>query len=221
MRKKLIFLIAIFCCFSLLLGCKTTHTLDGFVSELRSNCFESVDSTLKITAGYGFIEENRAQDGTVNKRYHLLTFRLLGVQTENVTYSLTLNYHEKDYHATFKLNPVLHGYTATIEIENFNLNEFDLSLSNGSNVQSVHMLSTLPKNTISYQTALLHLQNKQSQLINSYYDENGKFTAEICAKVIVKDAHPYWYIGLSTRENTKALLIDGFNGELLAIRDVF
>ena len=221
MKKKLIFLIAIFCCFSLLFGCKTKPNLNGYVSELRSNCFESVDSPLKITAGYGFIEENKAQDGTVNKRYYLLTFRLLGVQTENVTYSLTLNYQDKAYHATFKLSPVLHGYTAGIEIDNFDLNEFDITLSNGSNVQNVHMLSTLPKNTISYQTALMHLQEKQSQLINSYYDENGNFTAEICAKVIVKDSHPYWYIGLSTKDNTKALLIDGFNGELLAIRDVF
>ncbi len=221
MRKKLIFLIAIFCCFSLLLGCNTTPSLNGYVSELRCNYFESENSPLKITAGYGFVEENATKDGTVNKRYYLLTFRLLGTQTENVTYSLTLNHQEKEYHATFKLNPVSHGYTASIEIDDFSLNEFDLSVSNGSNIQNVHMKSTVPENTITYQDALVHLQNKQSELINSFYDENGKFTAEICLKIMVKNAHPYWYIGLSTKESTKALLIDGFTGELLAIRDVF
>ena len=221
MRKKLTFLIAIFCCFCLLGACKNTATLTEYVSELRSNCYESVDSDLKITAGYGFIEENKAQDGSVNKRYYILTFRLLGVQTENITYSLTLKHNDTDYRATFKYSPILHGYTAGIELDNFSLDEFDFSLSNSSNVQSVHMKSTMPKNTISYQKALLCLQNKQGELINSYYDETGKFTAEICAKVIVKDAHPYWYVGLSTKDNTKALLIDGFNGEVLAIRDVF
>ena len=221
MRKKLIFLTTIFCCFTLLFGCQSNPTLTQHVSELRSNCYQSVDSALQITAGYGFVEENANRDGTVNKRYYLLTFRLLGTQTENVTYSLTLKHQDKDYNATFKLNPVSHGYTASIEIDDFTLNEFDVMILNGSNVQSVHMKSTVPENTISYQTALTHLQNKQSQLIGSYYDETGRFTAEICAKIIVKDAHPYWYIGLSTKANTKALLIDGFNGDLLAIRDVF
>ncbi len=221
MRKKLVFLIVIFCCFSLLFGCSKKTTLNEYVSELRSNCYESLDNDLKITAGYGFVEENNAPDGSVNKRYYLLTFRLFGVQTENVTYTLSLKHNGKDYSQTFKLSPVLHGYTAGIEIDNFNANEFEITLSNGSNTTIVHMKSTLPKNTISYKKALECLQDKQSNLIKSYYDENGKFTAEICAKIIVKDAHPYWYIGLSTKNSTKALLIDGFNGELLAIRDVF
>lgn len=221
MRNKLTILITIFCCLTFLFGCKTQPTLTQYVSELRSNCFECENSDLKITAGYGFIEENKSQDGVVGKRYYLLTFRLLGVQTENVSYSLTFKHQDKNYHATFKLSPVLHGYTAGIEIDDFSLSEFDIVLSNGSNSQNVHMKSTLPKNTISYQTALSHLQNKQSELINSFFDNNGNFTAEICAKVIVKDAHPYWYIGLSRKDSTKALLIDGFNGELLAIRDVF
>ncbi len=221
MRKKLIFLISIFCCFSILLGCQSKPTLNEYVSELRYNCFESVDSNLKITAGYGFVEENAKKDGAVNTKYYLLTFKLLGIQTENVTYSLAFRYQDKDYTATFKLNPVTHGYIAHIEIDNFSLNEFDISLSNGSNVQNVRMKSIVPENTITYQKALSHLQDKQRELIASYYDENGMFTAEICAKIIVKDAHPYWYIGLSTKDNTKALLIDGFTGELLAIRDVF
>ncbi len=221
MRRKLFFLIIISCCFSLFFGCKDKPNLNAYVSELRSNYYESVNSDLKISAGYGFIEENANKDGSINNRYYLLTFRLLGVQTENVTYSLYLKYKDKEYNATFKLNPVTHGYTAGIEVDNFSANEFEITLSNGSNAQSVHMKSTLPKNTISYQKALSFLQAKQSELISSYYDENGKFTAEICAKVIIKDSHPYWYIGLSTKNNTKALLIDGFNGELLAIRDVF
>ena len=221
MRKKLTFLFTIFCSLTLLFGCKQQNILTEYVSELRSNCYESVDSTLKITAGYGFIEENQSKDGAVNKRYYLLSFRILGVQTENTTYSLNLKHENKEFNATFKLNPVSHGYTANIEIDNFTLNEFDISVSNGSNVETVHMKSTVPENTISYQDALSHLQTEQSELIGSYYNENGKFCAEICAKIIVKDAHPYWYIGLSTKDNTKALLVDGFTGELLAVRDVF
>ena len=82
------------------------------------------------------------------------------------------------------------------------------------------MKSTLPKGTISYKKALEYLQKNQSELVKSYYDD-GEFKAEICMRVLVKDNHPYWYIGLTNSTNTKALLIDGFSGEVLAIRDIF
>jgi hypothetical protein len=41
-------------------------------------------------------------------------------------------------------------------------------------------------------------------------------------RVLVKDNHAYWYIGLcDTEGKLKALLIDGFDGKVLAVRDIF
>ena len=41
-------------------------------------------------------------------------------------------------------------------------------------------------------------------------------------RVIVKDQLPYWYVGFASgNEQLKALLVDGINGEVLAIREIF
>ena len=40
-------------------------------------------------------------------------------------------------------------------------------------------------------------------------------------RIIVKKEKPYWYIGLINQDGTtKALLVDGFSGEVLAIRKI-
>ena len=41
-------------------------------------------------------------------------------------------------------------------------------------------------------------------------------------RIFVKDLKPYWYIAIANSENKlKAMLIEGFSGELLAVKDVF
>ena len=212
----LIFLISLM----LFSGCSTKPTLDEYVSELRSNCYESVQSDLPITAGYGYTEKMPSLDGEITQRTYALIFRLKGNQNENITYNICLNFKDKEYKSTFKLNAVSHTLTAIIPVDNFNLNEFDITLSYSSTNQVIKMKSTLPKGTISYSKALEYLQKHQSELVNSYY-KNGEFYGEICARVLVKDNHPYWYIGLTNSKGTKALLIDGKSGDVLAVRDIF
>ena len=209
-------------CISLMLfsGCKSSPTLDGYVSELRSNCYQSVESDFLISAGYGYVEKLPNLDGKTTQRIYALVFRIKGISNENVTYHIALTFNGKEYKTTFRLNPVTHTLSAIIPVENFNQNEFDVTLSYSSTSKIVKMKSTLPKGTISYSKALLYLQKHQSALVNSYY-VNGEFNAEICLRVLVKDNHPYWYVGLSNSQSTKALLIDGLSGEVLAIRDIF
>ena len=216
--KLLVFIL----CFSFLLfsGCKSQPTLDNFVSELRSNCYQSVDGEFSISAGYGFAEKMPNLDGKTTQRIYALVFRIKDLPNENVTYHIALNFKGKEYKSTFRINPITHTLMAIITVDSFNVNEFDVTLSYSSTNQVIKMKSTLPKGTISHSKALLYLQKHQRELINSYY-VNGEFNAEICLRVIVKDNHPYWYVGLSSPESTKALLIDGFSGEVLAIRDIF
>ncbi len=201
-------------------GCYSKTTLNEYVSELRSNCYESVDSLVYISAGYGYIEKSHNLDGNVNQKTYALVFRIKDTQSENITYNIALNHQGKEYNSTFKLHPVTHTLSAVIKVDNFNVSEFEITLSYSSNKQVIKMKSTLPKDTISYSQALSFLQKHQPELIQSYY-VNGKFCAEICLRVLVKDNHSYWYVGLTNQEGTKALLIDGFSGEVLAVRDIF
>lgn len=221
MKRKFLFLTLFLSIFLIFSGCKTENTLVPFVSELRSNCYQSDSTDFDISAGYGYIEVNKSFDGKKGQTACLLTFRLNQIQTDMITYNVSLTFNGKDYKSTFKLNPVSHNLTAFMPIENFNLNEFEIILSYGSDTRVIKMKSTLPKNTISYTKALSCLQKSQSALLKTYYDENNKFNAEITLRVLVKDSHPYWYVGLSNANGTKALLLDGLSGEVLAIKDIF
>ncbi len=218
---KVKFTIFVLCfCFIFFAGCKSQPTLDGYVSELRSNCYESVDSDINVSAGYGFMEKLPNLDGAINQKTYVLIFRIQDTQTENITYNISLNYQGKTYDSTFKLHPVAHTLTAIMEVDKFNVSEFEITLSFSSTNQTIKMKSTLPKGTISHSKALSYLQKHQPELVKSYY-QNGSFSGEICLRVIVKDNHSYWYVGLTNHESTKALLIDGFSGEVLAVRDIF
>ncbi len=219
MKHKLpIFILCIFALF--FSGCKSQPTLDKYVSELRSNCYESIDSSISISAGYGYREKMPNLDGSVTQKTYAIVFRLKDVQNENITYNVALTFNGKEYKSTFKLNAINHTLSAIIPVDNFNLNEFDIALSYSSTNQVIKMKSTLPKGTISHSKALLCLQKHQPDLVKSYY-KNNQFCGEICLRVLVKDNHPYWYIGMSNDKGTKALLIDGFSGEVLAVRDIF
>ena len=120
------------------------------------------------------------------------------------------------------MDPVKDIVSAMVEIENFNLKEFIVTISFGGERHEILLKSIVPENTISYLTALDHLYNKQSDLIKAFSDENKNFNAEIHIRIVVKNEKPYWYVGIASgNERLKAMLIDGFSGELLAVREVF
>lgn len=217
-----ILIVTIFLCIFALNGCKKNLNLCDYVTELKSDCFVSLDQQYNLKATYGFIEDNHVNDGNVNKKAYLLTFKLLDKQTDNVTYTINLSYNQQEYSATFKLSPVSHTLVAVMEIEDFNLKQFDATLCYSSQSIKIQMQSIVPENAITYQQALSHLHQQQSALINSYLDQDNNFLGEITARILVKDQHPYWYIGLCDKDaKIKALLIDGIDGQLLAVRDIF
>lgn len=221
MKKFLI----VFVCFVLSLcvfsGCAPKNPLLEHVSELRSDVFFGQSENYTIKAGYGFKETPYANDGKVKNKVYGLTIKLIGKEMVGAEYNVKLKIGEKEHSQTFKLNPATHSLTAFIVIDEFTLKEFELSICCGADCEIVKMQSQLPENTISYLSALDYLYQNQTDLINSYYDQNGNFTAEIYVRVLVKDNSPYYYVGLASGgSNLKALLIDGINGEILAIREI-
>lgn len=215
-----------FCLFSslpllILGGCANANPLYDCVSELRLNLYHGSCEDFTIKAGYGFKETPYQNDGAVAKKIYQLTFRLMDKEIDDVTYAIKLTFNGQTYNSDFALDPISDTVTAKLEIENFNLNEFIVTLSYGGTDKEILMKSIVPDGTISYQTALDKLYQKETALINAYTDQNNNFTAEIYARIIVKDQKPYWYIGFANgNNNLKAMLMDGFNGELLAVREV-
>ncbi len=222
MKKTSIFLAILSLCLFSLCACKKVNPLYEHVSELRQIIFVGSCECMTLKAGYGFKETPYANDKKVSEKIHYLDFRLLDKENEDVSYSLNFEFNQKTYSANFKLDPVKDTVSAMVEIENFNLKEFTVTVSFGGEHHEILLKSIVPENTISYTSALDLLYNKQNDLIKSFNDENGNFNAEIHVRIVVKDEKPYWYIGIASgNERLKAMLIDGFSGELLAIREVF
>lgn len=224
MKKFICFFVStliILGCLFCFTSCSKTTQLENNLCELRSDIFTGKLDDISINACYGFRETPFGVDNKINQRVYALQFKLLNLETTDTTYSIKLNFLEKEYSAQFKLHPVTHSLTAFIEIENFNSKEFSVLLCCGDDQREITLSSIVPKNTLSYTQALESLQSNCPDLIKSFKDENGTFLAEVFMRIIVKNDKAYWYVGLAkNKDYLKALLIDGATGEVLAIREV-
>lgn len=223
MRKFLGFIV-IFCitiCSVCFTGCKK-DTLTPFVSELRENVYEcETEDGLKLKAFYGFREEPYSANGKIGEKVYAITFKLSGNVNQTTTYAVKLSLDGLETKKNFESSAITGVLTLKIETESFSYKEFDALLFIGAESKSVTLKSIVPENTIDYKTALIKLEENQPLLISSKKDENGNFTAEIYMRIIVKKGAPYWYVGICENANIKALLLDGFSGKVLAIKDVF
>lgn len=224
LKKVLVLSFCILFCFSFFIGCSHAKTqgLEEYLSELRTDTFFGQTDTLKLKAHYGFKETPYDNDSKVMQKRYYLSFILPEAIDFNAEYRVEFSFNGVNYSDKFLHNPTNDRLSVSFEIENFDLKSFDVKISKASDIVNVNLVSLLPKDTISYVNALSCLVKNQKELIDSYYDQNGRFTAEIRMKVLVKDNKSYWYVGFCTAKGgLKALLVDGLSGQVLAIREVF
>ena len=220
--KKICFLILFPLIFLFLFsGCKNTFSLTPYVSELKSQSYIASAEGFKLKAYYGFKEEPYVNDGKVGQTVSRLTVKLIEFTGDNVTYSLELFANGKDYKQDFKYNPVLDVLYLSFEIENFLEKSFTAVLSFADVKINLSFESELPENTKTYEEVTKILLKEQPTLINSLISD-GIFNAELHLRIIVKNSHPYWYVGIASEsDRLKAFLVDGISGEILAIREIF
>jgi hypothetical protein len=222
MKRLVSLFLVLFCAFFMFSACQKENPLFEHVSELRSDVFFGQSENYSIKASYGFKETPYNNDGDVKTRVYILHFILLDKEIEQATYTLTMQFNGFDYSTQFKLNPVTHVASTDLEINDFALKSFNVTVNCGSENETITLSSTLPENTITPQTALESIYKHQKSLVDSFYSSDGTFNAEIYLRVLVKDAKPYYYVGFGSGNNSlKAFLLDGLTGEVLAIRQIF
>lgn len=216
-----LFLVLISLVFSFSLwSCKKVDPLLNQISELRCDIFNGESENFSLTAYYGFCERPYINDGKVGERFYELVFKLKNKETDNATYTLLLEFNGENFKQDFNKNEKTGILTVSFDVENFDKKQFDVKIQYGAQTQTITLNSIVPENTINYQTALMKLKESQPDLLKAFSNELG-YNFEIYQRIIVKNEKPYWYIGLALGENKlKALLIDGFSGEILAIREV-
>ena len=147
---------------------------------------------------------------------------MLNVSNLDATYFLNFTHDGRTYDKQFNLNHHKNSLFCEIELENFSVKSFTVNVGTINQKQAIVMQSVVPEKALDYKGAINSLIKSQPSLLENYKNENGEFCAEIYARILVKDSKAYWYIGIASGEGSlKALLIDGINGEILAVREVF
>ncbi len=220
--KKLLILSALFLPVLFLFACDGQPTLMKNVSELTEYVWQAESDDYILKAQYGYRETPYVPDGTVGTLSYGLTLRLTPkTAVQNAEYRAVLTLGETPYEAPFTLDPVRHKLNAVIPTEERPAERFTVTVTRAETEDCLELVSLLPENTLNASQALEALETNQSDLLNDYRT-NGVFNAEITLRVFVNKEHPYWYVGLVRGEHKiVALLIDGIQGEVLAIRELY
>ena len=226
MKRIFLVLSVILALSGMLVGCDCSSKKDvdylNYISELRYEVYQGKSQDYNLKASYGFRETPYVNDGKVGKTLYYLTFELTNVSNLDATYFLNFTNDGRTYDKQFSLNHHKSSLFCEIELENFNLTSFTVNVGTINQKQAIVMQSVVPEKALDYKGAINSLIKSQPSLLDNYKNENGDFCAEIYARILVKDSKAYWYIGIASGEGSlKALLIDGMNGELLAVREVF
>lgn len=197
-----------------LCSCQTKPDYSLHLTELRRDILAGESENLSLFATYGFNESNGNTD-------YFLSFKLKKFPFSESRYTVKFRFDDTDYEKDFEQLNNSYSPQCKIPVPNFNEKSLSVQIKYGSTTETIRLNSIVPEKAISYSDALNILFEKQSSLINNYYDENGVFTAKIIERITVKNGKPYYYIGIKHGENLKALLIDGLSGELLAVKEIF
>lgn len=199
----------------LFMGCKKNEfSLANYLSELRENVYAGKSESYNVKAEYGFKKDN-------NEKIYQLDFMIKDIIDTNVNYTVCFQIGEKNYQKAFSFSPVRNCLYANVEIDCFTNDCLDITIKKANESESITLNSIVPKDTMNYITALGYLYSQQKTYIDTYI-KDGVFCGKLIVRVVVKDNKGYYYIGLENESGKlKAMLIDGTNGELLAIRDVF
>lgn len=204
-------------CFSF--SCKDKPTYVKYLSELRENIYEGETADVKLKCYYGFKESPYSHDGVVGKKIYSLTFILELDELSPATYNLELNFNGKSFKGAFSYTENSAFPSLSFNIENFTEKTFSVKVSKGEIINDITLSSVIPEKTISYEKALNSVFSSAPDLISSF-KEGDEFCGEINERVLIRNDKAYYYIALISSDNVKAFLVDGTNGELLAIRTV-
>lgn len=195
-------------------SCAEKNPLYNKVTELRERIYSGSADDIDVKATYGYKTEN----GT--KKY-CLNFYLESVRDDEVKRSISFSLGETRFDGDFTLSPSSGKLCASFRTETAVPDSIAVNIRYSSISTDVVLNSIIPEGTMTIKQVLDSITENQKNLVASYTDENGDFDAEIIARVTVKNEKSYWYVGIQRREKLIAFLLDGINGETLAVREVF
>ena len=209
-------------CLSFFCGCERTSPYEKYVSELRSDIFFGETENYKVYAFYGFKETPSINDGIVGDRVYFLEFRIQNSGEDGIKRTINFSFKGESYSEDFSLDYSTGIYSAKIELTDFAEKEITAVILSGAEKETITLVSSLPENSLTFKDALKKLKETQEDLLSLYKNPQREFSGEIRMRILLKDDTPYWYVGLCGESGKiKALLLDGYTGKVLAVREIF
>ena len=197
-------------------GCKDEFSLEDYVSVSRKNIYTADYKGATVTAYFERREDPILFDGIKCATYGFLTVKLPTKLTEG-KYSFYFNGHTTD----FVFDAVKSVLVAKIPCDTPPVDSFDATVTIESERTDIKFTTIVPNGIIGESKALSSLYEHQKSYIDNL--KNGdEFNAEIIIKVSVFKGEPYYYVAIAEKNGSfKALLIDAYTAEVLAMRNVF
>lgn len=216
--KKLLTLVLLLICLSMVACGKLETLVEQNVSDLRVNYFEGLGDNYFASLSCGYREENFAYDGvsTTKVECGVLTLGFFDICSYNkITVVLSVDGMQSE--VVLDHSPFEELFMADIGSIVQNTSAVTLNLKGSSQVLELKEVST--EWEIGYKNALNIGTNHFAEEIKKL-SETGKIDAEFYLKVISKDGFDktYWYFGITDKAgNVHFCLIDTASGDVTEI----
>jgi hypothetical protein len=209
-----LFAVVLFFCFS---ACNKQVDYLNYVSELRSNILLAQTENFSLRVFALEKETPYSADG-VKRETNTLTELHLTAPTGAKTYSISFEVDGEKQGGEMSYDNVKGEYYFSCTLDIRAQTEIKFLLSSGSEQTELVAKSVLTETTLSPETALKTLVEKENELFTSLTDEYG-FAGELHVRLIYED-NPYYYIGVTDRNGkTTAFLMSATTGKVLAKRE--
>ncbi len=208
--------------FSLLLlvcfpACNKQVDYLNYVSELRSNIFLAQTDEFSLRVFALEKETPYSADG-VKRETNTLTELHLTAPTGTKNYSVSFEIDGEKYGGELSYDNVKREYFLSCTLDIRAQKEITFLLTCENEQTELVAKSVLTDTTLSPETALKTLIEKEQELFTSLTDEYG-FAGELHVRLIYED-NPYYYVGVTDRNGkTTAFLMSATSGKVLAKRE--
>lgn len=217
--KKTVFALIFILFIPFICACEKENGLIDYVSEIRSDILCGSGENYAVKAYAVKSEFPKEEDGAAGNLVPHIIFYLDGGNTESL-YSLTFNIGEKNYSTDFKTDPATGKLVAEAEAET-EIKTLTVCVLCAGNTETIVLSSVVPENAKKAEEILSAVYENNRELFDSYRNSEGKFCAEICLRITVKNEHPYYFFGIYDGKERKVFLADGYSAEVLAVRNIF
>lgn len=203
-------------------GCNSSHSLQKYVSEYRSDIFMATEGKYSIFANYYERENPYKADGHVgNKEKSLDVTLATDDNTKSYAVSFMYNGNRQQNILYYDSLQMVHSFIFPVDAPKDSIISFDIYEGKQMNtpILTLQAKSVKNNNVLSLNGILSVLEKNEKSLIDSLM-HNKQFLGEIHIRLLFEENYCYYYVSIVDRKGKAiSLLLDGELGEILAKRE--